>query len=192
MLLLVACADDRIVSLEAASQAQQARIDELETSLKERDARITELQGQTAELAARVEQLSTAPAPLTVAGDGRVTRTLSQSAAVDCARAELEGLMGSRLSYDAAFDEWGSSFEQIGWQPSNAGDCAANVAFSMGPQALRLVPKGGPPKVPMGVAVIVRGVAAGRAFAVDDKVRVYELPRVSPSVVATNEWLGGR
>lgn len=70
-----------------------------------------------------------------------------------------------------------------------------DVAFSMGPEAMKLVPTAGPPTKPIGVAVITRGVGIGRVFAIDIESRVYEVPRVPTERVGEHidsaEWVGG-
>lgn len=166
------------------------------------DARMAAQDARIVELTDRVDRVLNTPVPPRSTSDtivdaaGRVTQTLTEDAAIVCAKANLEGIATAQLAYDAAFDTYGDSFEQIGWLPSNQGDCAANVAFSMGPQAIRLVPDDRPPKVPIGVAVVVRGVARGRAFAVDEEARVHEVPRVAeariPGMLRASEWVGGR
>ncbi|MDP2304764.1 MAG: hypothetical protein Q8P18_01895 [Pseudomonadota bacterium] len=162
----------------------QATNPEVEDRLAAQDARI-------AELSARVDSLV-----ITTDATGRVTTTLAESVAVACAKGHLEGIATAQLAYDAAFDTFGDSFEQIGWQPSNQGDCAANVAFSMGPDAMRLVPDDRLPSVPLGVALITRGEGIGRVLAVDQQARVYEPPRVAKERVAVllaePEWTAGR
>lgn len=173
------CSSDDQSQVEARLQAQDARIDEL---------------------ARRVERLSASRAPethhITVDAAGRVTATLGEADAVACAKFNLELLVTAQTAWDAAFDGYGDSFEQIGFSPTNQGDCAANVAFSMGGVAMQLVPDDREPKVPLGVALVVRGEGAGRVFAVDETARVFEAPRVAterlPAILQAQEWVGGR
>jgi len=159
---------------------------------------MAELEAQVATLTARVDALEqraiAAEPPLVVQHDGRVVENLDTTRALRCAVEELQGLVTAQRAFEAAFDRFGESFDEVAWAPSEVGGCAANVAFSMGPYPPDIAFSDAMPVKPVGVAVVTRGEARGRVLAVDAEARVHELPALPGAILARvlggNGWIG--
>ncbi len=162
---------------------------------RELEARLTAQEARISELASRIDQL--APTAMRTDGSGRVTTVLTGDGALKCAKESLEGIASAQRAYDAAFDRWGTSFQEIGWSPVHAGDCSTNVAFTMEAKAAEIL--GVPVELKDDVlasALITSGVGVGRSLVVLSDTRVFELARVEPAqiqeVLGALEWVGGR
>lgn len=164
----------------------------------DRTEHCAELEAQVAALTARIDALEqramSGEPPLVELGQGRVVELLDAKRALRCAVQELQGIITVQRGFEAAFDRYPESFEEVGWAPSQVGGCAANVAFRMAPYPPRITFSDAMPAMPEAIAVIIRGEARGRVLAVDSEARVYELAALPDAdvtrIVAGQGWVG--
>ncbi|NOY25239.1 MAG: hypothetical protein GXP62_05145 [Oligoflexia bacterium] len=157
--------------------------------------RVQDLEGRLADAAA--SSGTPTPASPELAGlprmevspeSGVLHPVLDEDATVSCAVRMISGIRTSELAYDAAFDAFSESLEEIGWAPGLGDGCTAYVAA-----AAELEGTGRANEF-KATAVITRGAGRGRSFQATRSSGVRESTRLDETGIATflagHQWAG--